>query len=250
MSAGPPLPDFFFLHHFSTLESTNDEAKRRAGADAAEGLVVMADTQSAGRGRQGRRWHSPPGNLYVSLVLRPSCTPAAAAQLGFAASLAVAEALAPLLPPSLEPRCKWPNDVLVDGRKIAGILLESEAVGPRLAWLVVGIGVNIAAHPVDAETPATSLAALGAPAIAPADLLSAVCARLSFWYESWRGQGFPPLRAAWRDRAYGIGGEVRVRATTGEERGRFADLDEGGALVLETEAGRQYITAGAVFPAG
>ncbi|MGH6988604.1 MAG: biotin--[acetyl-CoA-carboxylase] ligase, partial [Stellaceae bacterium] len=221
-----------------------------AAAGAPHGTLITADVQTAGRGRQGRRWQSPPGNLYASILLRPDRAPAAAAQLGFAASLAAAEALSPLLPPQCEPRCKWPNDVLIEGRKIAGILLESEATGLRLQWLVIGIGINIAAHPADAETPATSLAALGVPALAPSDLLSAVGEKLLSWYEVWQAEGFAPLRVAWRARADNIGGEIRVRAAAGDERGRFVDLDEAGALVLENEHGRRHISAGAVFPAG
>ena len=249
MISAPP-PDFFSLCRLDAIDSTNDEAKRRAAANAPEGLIILADRQTAGRGRQGRVWQSPPGNLYCSILLRPDRALGEVAQLGFAASLAVAEALAPLLPPPLTPRCKWPNDVLIEGRKIAGILLESEAAGGRAAWLVIGIGINIASHPADAETKATSLVDLGAPPIAPDELLARFRARFLPWYESWRERGFAPLRAAWLERAEGIGGQIRVREARGERRGRFVDLDATGALVLENNEGRQHISAGAVFPAG
>jgi BirA family transcriptional regulator, biotin operon repressor / biotin---[acetyl-CoA-carboxylase] ligase len=250
MSAARRPTDFLPPRHFDALPSTNDEAKRLAAQGTPEGTTIWADRQTAGRGRQGRAWHSPPGNLYFSILLRPDGAPAAAAQLSFAAALAVAEAVAPLLAPPLMPRCKWPNDVLVEGRKIAGILLESEAAGATVSWLVVGIGVNIKTHPAEAETPAISLDALGAAPIQPGDLLAAIRARFWPWYEVWRSRGFAPLRAAWLDRAFALGGEIRVREARRETAGRFVDLDAAGALVLENGDGRQHISAGAVFPAG
>src|SRR6185436_13795822 len=119
---------------------------------------VWADEQTAGRGRRGRTWLSPPGNLYLSLVLRPNDPPARAAQLGFVAALGLGDALAGLAGPRLQPRYKWPNDLLVNGKKLAGILLESEnAAADRVDFVVIGIGVNIAVAPDDVEYPATSL---------------------------------------------------------------------------------------------
>jgi BirA family biotin operon repressor/biotin-[acetyl-CoA-carboxylase] ligase len=163
--------------------------------------------------------------------------------LSFAAALAVCDALAPW-----QPRCKWPNDVLIDDKKIAGILLESEAAGANVAWLAVGIGVNLAHHPAETETPATSLAALG-HAMAAADMLMALGRHFLRWYETWQSEGFAPLRAAWLDRAHGLGGMIRVRYAETETRGKFVDLDASGALVLENGEGRRHIAAGAVFPA-
>ena len=124
--------------------------------------------QTAGRGRRGRRWSSPPGNLYASLILRPDAAPDRAAQLGFVAALAVADALRELAPELGEPACKWPNDILVGGHKIAGILLESEmGEGQNLAFLIVGVGINLVSAPPDAEYPATSIAGEGRPPPAP-----------------------------------------------------------------------------------
>jgi BirA family transcriptional regulator, biotin operon repressor / biotin---[acetyl-CoA-carboxylase] ligase len=244
------LQDSSPIVHFISLDSTNDEAKRRAASGAHGGTVIWADRQAAGRGRQGRAWNSPPGNLYCSILLRPDRAPGEVAQLGFAASLAVAEAISPLLPHPLLPRCKWPNDVMVEGRKVAGILLESEAVGGEVKWLVVGVGVNIMAFPADTELPATSLRALGAATVAPAELLESIRQFFFQWYEVWRARGFAPLRVAWLRRAFALGGEIRVRHAHLETRGRFADLDDTGALVLENAQGTQHISAGAVFPAG
>jgi BirA family biotin operon repressor/biotin-[acetyl-CoA-carboxylase] ligase len=144
----PRLPPFFRLLRFETIGSTMTEAKRLAGEGAAEGTLVWAGEQTEGRGRRGRPWVSVPGNLYMSLVLRPGGAAAAAAQLGFAAALAVGEAALRLLPGEARISHKWPNDVLVDGRKLSGILLESAAAADGgLAWLVMGIGVNVASHP-------------------------------------------------------------------------------------------------------
>jgi BirA family biotin operon repressor/biotin-[acetyl-CoA-carboxylase] ligase len=243
MNELPELPAFYSLRHFADIDSTNDEAKREAAAGADAGLVVWADRQSAGRGRQGRAWQSPPGNLYCSILLRPQRPAFDVAQLSFAAALAACDALAPW-----QPRCKWPNDVLIDGRKVAGILLETEAVGTNVAWLVVGIGVNLVDHPAATETPATSLAAHGGT-MTPAAMLAGWCRQFDAWHRTWQARGFAPLRDAWLAHAHGLGGEIRVRYAQTETRGRFVDLDASGALVLENAEGRRHISAGAVFPA-
>ena len=250
MNGGSRLPAFFHLLRLAEVDSTNEEAKRQAKAGAGEGLVVWADRQSAGRGRQGRAWRSPPGNLYVSILLRPGRGAAEAAQLSFAAAVAVADVLAPLLPENAAPRLKWPNDVLIAGRKVAGILLESQATGGVLDALVVGIGINLVSYPEDAGTRAISLAAAGAGAATADAVLAALLDCFLARYETWRTQGFAPLRAAWLDRAHGLGGEIRVRQARLDTVGRFVDLDPAGALVLENESGRQNISAGSVFPVG
>ncbi len=250
MREGPSLPSFFRVLSFCELDSTNEEARRRASAGAAEGTLIWAMTQSGGRGRRGRYWISPPGNLYFSIILRPERPIGLAAQLGFAASLAVGEAAAPMLPPSARVSYKWPNDVLIDGRKTSGILLESQTAGEgRLDWLVVGIGVNIASYPELADYAATSLAAAGATVTIEA-VLEAVAGRFLFWYERWRADGFAPLRAAWLSRAGGVGEQIRVRLHAEETIGLFAGLDEEGALLLEGAGGKvRRIGAGDVFPA-
>ena len=236
------LPQFFSLHHLTEVDSTNDEARRRAAAGAASGLVIWADRQSAGRGRQGRSWQSPPGNLYCSILLRPDKPAIEVAQLSFAAALAVSDAL----PGVGAVRCKWPNDVLIGARKVAGILLESEAAGDNVAALIIGFGINVASSPKGTATPATSLAAAGV-GTTPGAVLGDLCRRFLHWHETWRDRGFGPLREAWLGRAHGLGGEIRVRYGTFETLGRFVDLDPSGALVLETGEGRRHISAGEVF---
>ena len=252
MKDAAPLPPFFRLLRFERIDSTQDEAVRLAESGAAEGTLVLARTQSAGRGRRGRAWISPPGNLYCSLVLRPACAVAEAAQLGFAASLAVAEAAARVLPPDADVSCKWPNDVLVGGAKLAGILLQSRAGagGPALDWLVIGIGVNLAAHPAETEYPATSLAAACGREVTPEMFLPILAKRLLAWHEAWRAPaGFAALREAWLARAHGLGGPIRVRLPSAEIEGRFAGLDAEGRLVLDRAEGRQHIAAAEIFPA-
>ena len=251
MNAPPPgLPEGFRLHRFETLGSTNDEAKRLARAGAAEGVLVWALEQTEGRGRRGRAWHSPRGNLYLSLVARPAAPPARAAQLGFVAALALGDALLALAGPGLPLRYKWPNDLLLGGRKLAGILLESEmASGDQVDFVVIGLGVNIAAAPRDVEYPAASLAAAGIAGVTPAGLLEAFARHFSIWLARWRGEGFAPVRVAWLTRASGLGEPVRVRLDHRSHQGRFFDLDDDGALLLDSADGRRRIAAGQVFPA-
>lgn len=258
MSGSPPLlPAGYRLIRRETIGSTNDEAKRLARTGAAAGTVVWAFEQTAGRGRRGRPWASPRGNLYASLVLRPACPPDGAARLGFAAALAVVDALGDLVPGLEGLACKWPNDVLLGGRKIAGLLLESEfGPGPNAgddenrAFLVIGAGINLVSAPPDSEFPATSIAAEGHASPKPAAMLQAFLRCFASWERCWREQGFAPVRAAWLARATARGQPIRVRLESATLHGRFADLDQRGALVLETVDGLRLISAGDVFPAG
>ena len=162
------LPSFYRLVAHERIASTSDEAKRLAAEGAPAGTLVWARVQTAGRGRQGRAWISPAGNFYASLILRPPVSVASAAQLGFVAALAVADACLAFAPEAAL-SLKWPNDVLLSGRKLAGLLLESQSHGDgALDWLVLGIGINLATYPVEVEYPATALAATGADAVAAA----------------------------------------------------------------------------------
>jgi BirA family biotin operon repressor/biotin-[acetyl-CoA-carboxylase] ligase len=184
--------------------------------------------------------------------LRPPCTPFDGAQVSFVAALAVSDVARALLPRGAHVACKWPNDVLVDGRKIAGILLESAATGTRLDWLVLGVGINVEHHPgVTGAYPSTSLKDVGA--VVDADgVLRAYLDALWAWHGRWRADGFAPIRAAWLANALGLHGPVTVLLEPEPLTGRFADLDAGGALVLELDTGeRRVIAAGDVmFGAG
>jgi BirA family transcriptional regulator, biotin operon repressor / biotin---[acetyl-CoA-carboxylase] ligase len=248
MSSGVQLPPFFKLISHARLASSSDEAKALASSGAAAGTLVWALEQSQGHGRQGRSWASPPGNLYASLILRPKVPAAVAAQLSFAAALAVGEACLDAAPDAAI-AFKWPNDVLMSGRKLAGILLESEAKPDGgVAWLVIGIGINLVTYPVNAAYPATALSATGADVSTEA-MLTVLAPRFLAWHARWdEGRGFAAVRAAWLARAHGAGEAIRVRLPREEFAGCFAGLDEDGALLVETKSGRRRVEAGEVFP--
>ena len=242
------LPDALHLRVYDVVDSTNAEAKRLAVGDVASGTFVIAREQDTGRARDGRSWVSPPGNLYSTLLLRPAVEPATGAQLSFAAALAVYDTVTHLVPgaPAL---IKWPNDVLVGGRKISGILLESSSARDgRLEWLVIGVGINVESFPDHAGVTATSLHALGATGVTVADCLSRYATALADWIEVWRQQGFSALRDGWLQRCGGVGRDIRVRLAREEFTGRFCDLDPDGALIVELAGGeKRRITAGDVF---
>ncbi|MFV3073400.1 biotin--[acetyl-CoA-carboxylase] ligase [Niveispirillum fermenti] len=242
------LPAFFHLNRVEECGSTNDEAKAMARAGAPEGCLVQALRQTAGRGRRGRAWTSGEGNLACSLVLRPGMAPAAAALVSFVAAIAVGEAVSALVPGRVT--LKWPNDVLVDGAKISGILLESEADRQGgLEWLVLGVGINVRHFPDEALYPATSLLAAGAD-VTVEQVLAAYAASFDGWYRRFRDHGFAPIRAAWLNAAQGLGGAVTVRLAGESFTGRFVDLDGEGGLLVECGGAVRRVTAGDVFFTG
>lgn len=237
MNHTPVLPDGWTLVALDSVGSTNDEAARLADGGAPEGTVVWARQQQGGRGRRGRSWASPPGNLYSSTVLRPECPASRAAELGFVAALAVGD----LVPPSRAIRLKWPNDVLVDGGKIAGILLESAiAQDGRVEHVVAGIGVNVAFAPQLAEMRYPGAALGGTVEAALEGLTRALATRIA----QWRRDGFGVVREAWLAQAGPLGAEVDVRLGEGLVRGRFVGLDHEGALLLDTADGPRKIVSG------
>jgi BirA family transcriptional regulator, biotin operon repressor / biotin---[acetyl-CoA-carboxylase] ligase len=242
------LPSPFQLIAYETIGSTNDEAKRFAREGVEEGLIVWANIQTAGRGRRGRVWVSPPGNLHMSLVLRPNCRAGVAAQLGFVAALGMADALGEVAP-EIATSCKWPNDLLANGKKIAGILLETEMTGGELPdFVVLGIGVNLVAAPDDTPYPATSLTEEGAQVVAPLDVIRSFVRHFARWLDRWREDGFAPVRTAWLARAAGLGQPIQVRLEHDTLAGRFLDLDADGALMLDTAGVSRRIAAGEIFP--
>ena len=250
MVAKERLPDGFVLCALDRVDSTNDEVRRRVEAGAEPGLVVLAGQQTSGRGRHGRAWASPPGNLYASVLLRIDGPLAASAQLSFVAGLALADALERHAPGDVQLRLKWPNDVLIGQAKVAGILLESagQANGSGPRCVIVGTGVNIASYPEGTPYPATSLAAGGFAAITPRALLASYLGALDRWLAQWRDAGFAEVRAAWRARSTGLGEKIRLRLDREELYGRFVDVTPSGALLLDLDGGgRREIAAGDVF---
>jgi BirA family biotin operon repressor/biotin-[acetyl-CoA-carboxylase] ligase len=245
------LPPAYRLVSLETVDSTNEEAKRLARAGAEDGTLIWAREQTRGKGRSGRSWVSPPGNLYLSLVLRPDCPPAAASQLGFVAALGAGAGLAEVMPPMIDLRYKWPNDILLNRRKVAGILLETESGSPdRLDWLVLGLGINVSQRPAETAFPATSLREEGDLETTVEAVLEAFARHFLSWVNRWLNDGFAPVRAAWREAAIGIGEPIRVRLPKDELEGVFEDIDENGALLLRAGGTLRRITAGDVFFAG
>ena len=245
----PKLASTYRLVRYETVGSTNDEAKRLARDAAQEGTLVWAREQTAGRGRHGHVWVSPPGNLYASLLLRPSCPVDQAAQLGFVAALGVGDALAAIFSRLEGLTYKWPNDVLVGGRKLAGILLESElGEGEVLRFVVVGVGINLASSPGNAEFPATSIVEQGLGQVSPALALEEFARHFQAWVGRWYEEGFAPIRKAWRARAAALGEPIRVRLEPATLHGRFIDIDQHGALLLESAGELRRVAAGEVFP--
>jgi BirA family transcriptional regulator, biotin operon repressor / biotin---[acetyl-CoA-carboxylase] ligase len=241
------LPSFFSLVAHDCLGSTSDEAKRLAAEGAVPGTLVWALEQTDGRGRLDRRWVSPRGNLFLSLVLRPEAAPAQAAELGFVAALAVAETVASFLPDSVKVTLKWPNDVLADNSKLAGILLEARSAPTGLVdWVVLGIGINIVAAPTGTPYPATCLGSLMVDAPTVGTVLERLAGALEQWLRVWDSRGFAPIREAWLARARGLGDLLVIRHGGEALTGRFLDLDLDGALVLETPTGTRRVTAGDV----
>lgn len=227
------LPDGYVLIERDIVDSTNAEAMRLIADGAGRGAVVTARAQTAGRGRRGRSWVSPPGNLYVSVIVElvDGRDPG---QLAFVAALAAVDALGP----HGDVRLKWPNDVLLGGRKLAGILIEVEN---RLA--VIGLGVNLVSAPGDTRLPATTLP--NPPP--PRELLAGFCAGLDRWYRRWAAEGFAPVRARWLLCADGLDKPIEVRLPQETLTGRFAGLDDAGGLILDQAAGaRRIISAGDV----
>ncbi|MDT8343633.1 MAG: biotin--[acetyl-CoA-carboxylase] ligase [Thermohalobaculum sp.] len=228
-------------------DSTNAEAHRRAAGTPGP-LWIAARRQTAGRGRSGREWASPEGNLAATLLLRRDDPPAARARLSFHAALAVAD-LVTALAPAAEVALKWPNDVLLGGAKVSGILLES--LGGRGANLAIGIGVNLAHFPPPEATrwPATSIAAATGTAPAPEAALAILAARMADWLARDAQAGFAPIRDAWLARAAHLGRRIEARLPSGTLAGIFEDVTADGALVLATGAGRRVIAAADIhFP--
>lgn len=241
-------PRGYALKTFDVIDSTNEEAKRLAALGESGPIWISAARQTAGRGRRGRVWESPSGNLAATLMLRPGKSASECAQLSFAAAIAVCDMVADFAA-TAEVRVKWPNDVLANGRKIAGILLESSSrAGEPPTWLAIGVGVNLSTHPPKTEFPATSLQDLGGAVPGVEDGLLHLAAHFAKWYDIWRGEGFAGVRDAWLARAAGLGGRVRARLTNEEATGVFEGMDEQGALLLRESAGRvRVIAAGEVF---
>ena len=224
------LPDGYTLERRVEVDSTNTTALRLAAAGAAHGTVVLAERQIAGRGRRGRVWVSLPGNLFITVLVRPP-PGRAPGQLSLLSAVALGEILADFADITF----KWPNDVLSAGKKVAGILVEVDH-----GAAAVGIGVNLAATPDGLPVVAGDLGGR----LDPITAAEALCTVFDRWYRCWIADGFAPVRSAWLDRAAGLDAPLRA----GRLAGRFAGLDRDGGLILIDGAGVAHaIAAGEVF---
>ncbi|WP_294044969.1 biotin--[acetyl-CoA-carboxylase] ligase [Sphingomonas sp.] len=221
--------------------STNADMIALAANGLEEGVWLRAERQTVGRGRQGRAWVSPAGNLYASTLVRVRPSDPPAATLALVAAVALQEAVSAYLPGLAA--IKWPNDLLIDGAKLSGILLERAGTA-----VAVGIGVNLAHHPDDTDRLATSLAAQGA-AVGPADFIETLADAFARWVERWRGEGIDVVRRRWMERAHPSGTPLTARLPDGAVfDGLFEALDVEGALILRLADGtRRVIHAGDVF---
>ena len=234
------------------VDSTQQVARDLARAGAAEGTAVVAEEQTAGRGRLGRTWHSPPGeNLYCSVVLRPPRAPGEVPQIALVAGIAVAAAIEETT--GRRPAIKWPNDVLLDGRKVAGILTEMESEIDRVHHVIAGIGVNLNTRrfPRELREKASSLLLLTGKAVDRARFAAGLLAALEARYGRYLTVGFASVRTEWESYSCLTGTEVRVQGPGGEVAGRVLGLDDDGALRLRgTDGGVTRIVAGEVTVRG
>ncbi len=241
----PRLINDFHLLSYDEVDSTNDEARRLAEGGASHGAFIWARRQTAGRGRMGRRWISSEGNLFVSVLLKPEVATECLPELSFVSALATLDTLKPIVDEQCQLQLKWPNDILLDGRKVSGILLESFQDEHGVVWAVVGLGINIEHHPDDVAFPATCLKEAGVQIVSAKIVLSRFIHHFIQRYDAWIEEGFTPVRAAWREHGWRLGEEVQV--TSGPDRvcGRFEDIDERGRLrLMMPDGARRIISAG------
>jgi BirA family biotin operon repressor/biotin-[acetyl-CoA-carboxylase] ligase len=248
-AGGRISPDDFRHIALAETVSTNSECLSRARDGDPGNLWITATRQTGGRGRRGRAWFSEPGNLYASLLLIDPAPVERLHSLPLAAAVAVHRAIRRVMPPgSPEVAIKWPNDILIDGRKTCGILLEGESLQDGRHALVIGCGINVATMPAEALYPVTSLRHEGAT-ISPEELFAHLFVTMAETLAVWdRGAGVASIIAEWRAAAKGVGEAITVTLPDRSLSGRFVGIDQDGRLILDTGSGApQAIAAGDVF---
>lgn len=226
------------VHEFESLGSTNDEANRLAVGGAAEGEVVIADCQTAGRGRLDRQWESPAGkNIYLSIILRPETPPTTTSQLTLVAAVAVAETLAKFS--KERPAVKWPNDVLIDGKKVCGILTEMSAKRDKTDFVILGIGINVNTDlddfSAEIKETATSLALIKGSTSDRAEIQTELFQKLEHWYRTYLTQGFLPIYERYTALSCLKGQRVEVVFENERKQGIAQGIDDTGALLIKTD---------------
>jgi len=238
------------IEALGTIDSTSLAASRRAARGDHGPVWLWAEEQTAGRGRQGRDWISPPGNLHATLLTPVGNDPAIAALYSFIACLAVSDTLRVMVGAGAEATLKWPNDALLDGRKVAGVLLES-GMGEPGRWLSIGVGINLAHAPTDTRWPAISIVDITGKDVQPEAALNVLVAAMSVRVRQFEEKGFTSIRKDWLAKAARLGEIVEARLPTETVTGWFDTLDDDGAMVLQTETGTRRIHAADVyFPGG
>lgn len=243
------LNDYHLLS-FDSLDSTNEEAKRLALGGGCHGAVIWAKKQTEGRGRMGRAWTSSEGNLFVSVLLQPEKPVQELSQLSFVAVVAVLESLEALLPDGNSLQCKWPNDILLNNRKLGGILLESfQAGNGNKPWVVVGVGVNVDSYPPRTEFPATCLKEAGVELVSAKIILSRFIHHFIECYNTWNTRGFASIRKKWTACAWGLEQRLCARLPDGTVEGVCQGIGPEGSLLLKLDNGKKHqVHAGDVFP--
>lgn len=231
------------LHFHDTLDSTNTRARELAADGAIEGTVVVADTQSNGRGRRGRQWHSPANvNLYTSIILRPDMPPERAPTITLLCAVALAEAMERFVTPK-RPSVKWPNDILINGKKVAGILTEMNSEPDKIHHIIVGMGVNLnmeaSALPTELSEIATSLREVSGKTIDMAKFTAELYSSLEKWYTLCLLKGFKPVLDKWQSYFDRVGTEIKVsgQAAGSSQEGICMGIDDDGALLIKTGSG-------------
>jgi BirA family biotin operon repressor/biotin-[acetyl-CoA-carboxylase] ligase len=249
MSTASVLEKFRFFQH-DALDSTNLEARRLLkDSDVGDSpIVVVASTQTSGSGRMDRQWVSPVGNLYFSFTLSAAELNGSESQLPFLLSVALRDALFSFMQTGVSIGLKWPNDVLVDGKKISGMLIESVLDKEKVRHYIVGIGVNVASHPGEViAQPATSLEHWCESPVDLEVLLSTILCHIEQVKSSWQRDGFEPIRLKWCDYALGMGQKVTVNLSRGTSEGVFDGINDDGSMRLLVGEEVQHITAGDVY---
>jgi BirA family transcriptional regulator, biotin operon repressor / biotin---[acetyl-CoA-carboxylase] ligase len=231
---------------FGAVDSTNEEARRHALAGESDRLWIVADEQTAGRGRRGRAWISPRGNLHASALMIDPCPRPVASQLGFVAGVALARAASDL--GATDVGLKWPNDLMSGGAKCAGILIEGFGLGSGQTACVVGIGVNCAQAPEGLGYATACLTRAGGQAVAPGELFERLTQRFDDALDDWRiGEAFDRIRAGWLDYAVGLGERIAIQNGAGQREGVFEGIDSAGRLLMQSEHGLDAIEAADVW---
>ncbi|QED48411.1 biotin--[acetyl-CoA-carboxylase] ligase [Cytobacillus dafuensis] len=231
------------IHYEETVDSTQKIAHRLANEDAPEGTIIIAEEQLLGRGRMDRRWHSPKyTGIWMSVILRPNIPPPKAPQLTLITAVAVVQAIEDFT--GLSPQIKWPNDILINGKKVTGILTELQADADRITSIIIGIGINVNQkvedYPEDLQAIATSLSIECDKKLQRADLIKLILQKLEQLYFLYLEKGFYPIKLLWESYAISIGKYITARTITGSIHGKALGITEDGVLKVEDDSGKVH----------